>query len=170
MVVETRSQRKNSQQVYQYQRPPYPQIATQSSTSPSQSVFQSSSSSVASTSSPSSLTSPMSGVLQWSPNMPHQQQQQSQTHFSAPLPSPSAGNDQQTMTGYFGAATTQHSHFGQQQRIQPSGQNGQGPGQRSNGGGTPETAGFLKDFGLLAEAAKRAQMACIERDMGECWL
>ena len=74
------------------------------------------------------------------------------------------------MTGYFGA-TTQHTHFTQQQRLQPNAQqNGQGFGQRSNGGGSPDTAGFLKDFGLLAEAAKRAQMACIERDMGECWL
>lgn len=40
-------------------------------------------------------------------------------------------------------------------------------GQRGDGGGTPETAPFLKDFNLVAEAAKRAQMACLMRDMGE---
>ncbi|KAK5131052.1 hypothetical protein LTR08_001337 [Meristemomyces frigidus] len=174
MVVETRSQ---SQQFHlQPQRPPYPQVSTQASTSPTQSVFQSSSSSLAGTSSPSSLASPMSGMPQMSPNMLQQQQQhqhqQHQAPFAyAPLPSPSAGNDQ-GMAGYFGS-TTQHSHAAQQQRSQPHAQSGQDPsylGQRGGGGGTPETAVFLKEFTLLAEAAKRAQMACLERDLGDCGL
>ncbi|KAK3685453.1 hypothetical protein B0T22DRAFT_482422 [Podospora appendiculata] len=30
---------------------------------------------------------------------------------------------------------------------------------------TPSTDAFLKDFTLVAEAAKRAQMACLMRDM-----
>jgi hypothetical protein len=34
-------------------------------------------------------------------------------------------------------------------------------------GGAPETAPFLKDFNLVAEAAKRAQMACLTRDFGD---
>lgn len=43
-------------------------------------------------------------------------------------------------------------------------------GQRGSEGGVPETAPFLQDFNLVAEAAKRAQMACLERDLGECGL
>lgn len=43
-------------------------------------------------------------------------------------------------------------------------------GQRGDGGGVPETAPFLQDFNLVAEAAKRAQMACLARDMGEIGL
>jgi hypothetical protein len=43
-------------------------------------------------------------------------------------------------------------------------------GQRGDGGGTPETAPFLKDFNLVAEAAKRAQVACLTRDLGEVGL
>ncbi|TGO35829.1 hypothetical protein BHYA_0145g00310 [Botrytis hyacinthi] len=33
-----------------------------------------------------------------------------------------------------------------------------------------ETSPFLKDFNLVAEAAKRAQMACLMRDMESCGL
>ncbi|CAD6447372.1 f55f639d-9839-466d-bd00-1d7b2e33e8ed-CDS [Sclerotinia trifoliorum] len=33
-----------------------------------------------------------------------------------------------------------------------------------------ETNPFLKDFNLIAEAAKRAQMACLMRDMEGCGL
>jgi len=40
-------------------------------------------------------------------------------------------------------------------------------GQKGDGGGTPDTAPFLQDFNLLAEAAKRAQMAVLMRDMGD---
>jgi hypothetical protein len=34
----------------------------------------------------------------------------------------------------------------------------------------PETAPFLNDFNLVAEAAKRAQMACLSRDLGDIGL
>lgn len=58
-------------------------------------------------------------------------------------------------------------------RIQPGqgGLTGQHHGgQRGNGGGAPETAPFLKDFNLVAEAAKRAQVACLTRDLDEIGL
>jgi len=34
----------------------------------------------------------------------------------------------------------------------------------------PETAPFLRDFNLVAEAAKRAQVACLTRDLGDVGL
>lgn len=34
----------------------------------------------------------------------------------------------------------------------------------------PETQPFLQDFNLVAEAAKRAQVACLARDLGDCGL
>ena len=37
-------------------------------------------------------------------------------------------------------------------------------------GGVPDTALYLKDFKLVAEAAKRAQIACLARDMDEVGL
>lgn len=51
-------------------------------------------------------------------------------------------------------------------------QQGQQQGQVVAGafGGQAGSAPFLKDFNLVAEAAKRAQMACLMRDMGDCEL
>jgi hypothetical protein len=43
-------------------------------------------------------------------------------------------------------------------------------GQRGHNGGVPNTAQYLQDFSLLAEAAKRAEMACLARDLGDCGL
>ena len=43
-------------------------------------------------------------------------------------------------------------------------------GQRGQNGGLPNTTPFLQDFNLVAEAAKRAQMACLARDLGDCGL
>ena len=40
-------------------------------------------------------------------------------------------------------------------------------GQRAMQSGEPATAPFLQDFSLLAEAAKRAQMACLMRDIDD---
>ncbi|KAK4546876.1 hypothetical protein LTR36_001608 [Oleoguttula mirabilis] len=155
MVVETRSQRQSY-----LQRPSYPQITTQSvPSSASQSVFRSSSS----LASISSLGSPMSGMPQTSPSMLQQQAPFS----SAPLPSPSAN---QPMS-YFGsiAQAQPPTSYPAQQRI-PQSQTGSYLGQRGGGGGMPETAPFLKDFNLVAEAAKRAQMACLARDLGDVGL
>ncbi|KAK3051558.1 hypothetical protein LTR09_007213 [Extremus antarcticus] len=155
--METRSQRRAAQT----QRPSYPQATTQSASQPS-SVFQSS----------ASISTMNAGH--------HYSQQQQQPHMlqthqpgmaSAPLPSPSASQP----SAYFGSisqqAPTSHPNQLQQQRI-PQGQAGTGSylGQRGDGGGTPETAPFLKDFNLVAEAAKRAQMACLARDMGDVGL
>ncbi|KAK5124687.1 hypothetical protein LTR85_001400 [Meristemomyces frigidus] len=157
MVAETRSQR----QAY-LQRPAYPQITTQSvPRSASQSVFQSSSS----LASMSSMGSPMSGMPQISPSMLQQQA----PFASAPLPSPSANQPM----GYFGSiaqAQAPTSHPAQQRIPQSQMAAGSYMGQRGDGGGMPETAPFLKDFNLVAEAAKRAQMACLARDLGDVGL
>jgi hypothetical protein len=162
MVVETRSQRQNSFP----QRPPYPQIATPAA-SATQSVFQS-------TSSLASLSSVGSPTGQLPPTMLAPQQQYQQASASAPLPSPSSTQP----ATYFGASRAQSissptSHPAQQQRIPPAtmgpvGGGGAYLGQRGGAvGGAPETAPFLKDFNLVAEAAKRAQMACLTRDFGD---
>ncbi|KAK4556999.1 hypothetical protein LTR86_005980 [Recurvomyces mirabilis] len=175
MVVETRSQR----QAY-LQRPSYPHIAT-SQSSPSSSVFQSSSSldSLYSINAPGAANA-YAGPSQASPT---------------PLPSPSAGAQPMQYFGSIGAQThsqqpqgqqyqmqaqtaqyyQQAPHYQQQQQqhafSQQSGShNGAYVGQRGNGGGAPATAPFLQDFNLVAEAAKRAQMACLARDLGECGL
>ncbi|GAB1726384.1 hypothetical protein NU195Hw_g6591t1 [Hortaea werneckii] len=115
----------------------------------------------------------------------------------APLPSPTDGSYQPT--SYFGsidqqsqsaaaAAAASQMAYAPQHRFPVSqgptavgdgggggGSCAAGPpasyvGQRGNEGGVPETAPFLQDFNLVAEAAKRAQMACLERDLGECGL
>jgi hypothetical protein len=156
--METRSQRQAAQQ----QRPPYPQVAAQSApTSPSASVFQSSSSlaSIAALNNTGAFAHQMPGMLQTQQGL-----------ASAPLPSPS-GTQPAT---YFGslAQSAPTSHPSQQQQRMPQPQNVAGTylGQRGDGGGTPETAPFLKDFNLVAEAAKRAQVACLTRDMGDIGL
>ncbi|KAK4634056.1 hypothetical protein CLAFUW4_01772 [Fulvia fulva] len=85
---------------------------------------------------------------------------------SAPLPSPSVHQP----AGYFGSLAAPTSHPSQQQRI-PQQQQMLSPyvGQR-NGGGAPETAPLLQDFSLIAEAAKRAQIATLSRDLGDIGL
>lgn len=151
-MMETRSQHR---QAYN-QRPSYPQVpADDSPTSATSSVFNSSSSlnSISATSASSSAPSSI--------DMPQQ------SFASAPLPSPNSSSQRQN---YFGSISAQGptSHpdqfSGQQHRI-PACQ--QHVGQRGNGAGAPETAPFLQDFNLVAEAAKRAQMACLMRDFGD---
>jgi len=79
--------------------------------------------------------------------------------MDAPLPSPSL-NGPQNQRGYFTSASTSAqssaptSAAPQQQQISPTQQQ-----QRTN-----ETSPFLQDFNLVAEAAKRAQMAVLMRD------
>lgn len=147
-MIETRSQHR---QAYN-QRPAYPQIATQSTaTSAASSAFQSSASL-------NSISSPNSASSQGFLTM------QQQGFASAPLPSPSST---QQPRSYFGQAPTSHPQQAMQQSRLPLGQQQAYVGQRGDGNGTPETAPFLKDFNLIAEAAKRAQMACLMRDMGD---
>ncbi|KAK4952694.1 hypothetical protein LTR10_009500 [Elasticomyces elasticus] len=91
---------------------------------------------------------------------------------SAPLPSPSQGNQQQM--SYFASMSPQSqaptSHPAQSRIPAQMQQNNAYMGQRGDGGGRPETAPFLQDFRLLEEAAKRAQMACLSRDLNEIGL
>lgn len=100
-----------------------------------------------------------------------QMSQMSASSTSAPLPSPST----QQPASYFGSIsarppTSQPTHV-QLQRIPPSQQTTSAfIGQRGDGSGMPETAPFLQDFSLIAEAAKRAQMACLSRDLDEIGL
>jgi hypothetical protein len=170
MGIDPRSQQRGPAYL---QRPFYPQITTPSAAlSASQSVFQS-------TSSLASVSS-YNTVPQASPNM-LAQQTPTFAAASAPLPSPSS--NQHPTANYFSSivqsqqgpvshsqqqAQQQQQH--QQQRF-PTGQNSTYVGQRGGGqGGTPETAPFLRDFNLVAEAAKRAQMACLARDLGDVGL
>jgi hypothetical protein len=151
------------------QRPQYPSLQTSSQTS---SPFHSY----------SSLSSVSSQGSLLSPNMP-------QNASSAPLPSPTVSHQAQ----YFGSIHPQQtqqsqSHaqyaqqYAQQQQQHPHQQQQQPHNQqqeqqksmsgyhyqpdRAGAGQTaPETARYLGDFGLVAEAAKRAQMAVLMRDM-----
>ncbi|KAI6803214.1 hypothetical protein KC363_g9106 [Hortaea werneckii] len=160
----------------------------------------SSESSIASPSAAPSASSPMMMQDPSSPDMMMLDSTSSSNHpppFSgaqAPLPSPTDGSYQPT--SYFGsidqqsqaaAVAASQMAYAPQHRLPAS----QGPtagdvaggagcaaanpasyvGQRGgNEGGVPATAPFLQDFSLVAEAAKRAQMACLERDLGECGL
>ncbi|KAM0719565.1 hypothetical protein Q7P37_003695 [Cladosporium fusiforme] len=149
-MMETRSQRR---QAYN-QRPSYPQISSDiSPTSATSSAFNSSSSlnSVSSTGA-SSLAPSTTGMPQ-------------QTFASAPLPSPSNTQRQ----NYFGTLSTPAptSHPEQMPTGPRCSVSEQYNGQRGDGGGAPATTPFLQDFNLVAEAAKRAQMACLMRDMGD---
>nr|POE49252.1 hypothetical protein CFP56_32402 [Quercus suber] len=135
MPVETRSQR----QAYGL-RPSYPQVMTNqtSQTSTSSSAFQSSNSL-------SSVASASSGTQQLSLPAQH--------YSSAPMPSPSAGPH---APHYFGSTSQQAT--ASQHRLPSSAHVG---GQKSGQESLPATTPFLQDFSLVAEAAKRAQVACL---------
>lgn len=79
---------------------------------------------------------------------------------SAPLPSPLAA---QQSANYFGSISANTAVY-QDRRDTSSTYVGQRGG---DSGGAPETAPFLDNFNLVAEAAKRAQMACLMRDLGD---
>jgi len=111
----------------------------------------------------------------------------STTAMAPLLPSPNDAGAVQSAT-YFGsiaAAQTQQSiqqsgalqQNQQQQQLQHQSQTTQSSqsaafvGQRGgSNGGAPETAPYLQDFSLVAEAAKRAQLACLTRDLGDIGL
>ncbi|CAK4032460.1 Hypothetical predicted protein [Lecanosticta acicola] len=147
-------QQRQQQHQQQQPRPSYLHIQTQSpSSSSTSSVFQSTSS----LASLSSINQPQSSQMPES---------------SAPLPSP-AVNQPMSYFGSIASQPTTTSHPAQQQRAPAQAQQAAGShyvGQRGDGGGVPETAPFLQDFNLVAEAAKRAQMACLSRDLGDIGL
>ncbi|KAF2484091.1 hypothetical protein BDY17DRAFT_322966 [Neohortaea acidophila] len=152
----------HEQEQYQSRRPNYPQATTTTTTtqsvptSPSSSLFNSSSS----ISSMSSITAPSAATTDSSPTMYQQQPpQQSQPFISAPLPSPSTNQP-----------ATYFASLAPQQPPSQRRQDNRFVGQRGGDGGIPETAPFLHDFNLVAEAAKRAQMACLARDLGDVGL
>lgn len=102
--------------------------------------------------------------------------QGAQRMHSAPLPSPS----QTQQMNYFDALRMQSFQQGQQlpqhqqqpQQQAPRQFGFQQTAQDCNGAGaaaqgSPETASFLNNLNLVAEAAKRAQMACLMRDLSE---
>lgn len=150
-MMETRSQ---TRQLFN-QRPSYPQLSSDTTSTSTPSSAFNSSSSLSYTTSPSGSTSMPSAA-----NMPQQM------FASAPMPSPSVAQRQ----NYFGSIPAQgptshpEQQASQQHRTSVCQQH---MGQRGNGNGAPETAPFLQDFNLVAEAAKRAQTACLMRDFDE---
>ncbi|KIV83340.1 hypothetical protein PV11_05373 [Exophiala sideris] len=117
--------------------------------------------------------------------MPHQQQQQA--HFNAPLPSPSTAE----MDSFFGRPHSQPnpytsqqmhlSHSAQQRQQSYNGQTQQFEQQNPHQQLHPHTNSMSQEHpahghtlnpgqlppDFLAEAAKRAQMACLMRDFGD---
>ncbi|GAB7340467.1 hypothetical protein MBLNU457_6893t1 [Dothideomycetes sp. NU457] len=150
-------------------RPQYPRtIQSQNQTT---STFHSSSSvssisSIASTSSQSSTLPSHQGSPDFSTS----------TWSSAPLPSPSQ-SPLQPQSQYFDAYMQQQQQQRQQQQPQQTQQDEAYMRQRQQSfdfqaqrgmqTNQPTTAPFLQDFSLLAEAAKRAQMACLMRDIDD---
>ena len=88
---------------------------------------------------------------------------------SAPLPSPSQTSHQHYFDTVMAAQQQQQYLQNQQHQQQHSQSYHHYPmqGQQTGTGGTPQTSSFLKDFNLIAEAAKRAQLACLMRDMDD---
>lgn len=153
-------------QSYQYQ-PPVTRSACPQISSPTSihSTYQSSTC-------VSSLTS-----MSTSPSQTNMHSRQSPVLSSAPLPSPT-GERQPAGGHYFGSIqpdSTQSQvqpfqiHESQlQSSFQQASQHHQSPTRRgSEVGGGQETAPYLQGFNLLAEAAKRAEMAVMMRDLGE---
>ncbi|KAK8154554.1 hypothetical protein IWX90DRAFT_489978 [Phyllosticta citrichinensis] len=99
--------------------------------------------------------------------------QPQQHHTSAPIP-PSSPVQQTHFMGSIPAATATALPAGQPQfpvqqpqapaAARPSGWD-YNPNREGAGRTTQETAAFLNEYSLVAEAAKRAQMAVLMRDM-----
>jgi hypothetical protein len=121
-----------------FARPAFPPLQSTSSTSASSSVYTSYSSS-------SSLSTPS-------------------TASSAPLPSPSSSQQHQ---GFFGSLNQQQTAQRQQstqETAHPSAYQYQ-PNRDGAGRTAAETTNYLDQYALVAEAAKRAQMAVLMRDV-----
>lgn len=144
-------------------RPPYPKLQTPSNDPAVVSSFQSSSSSLASLSSSSSKMSPSS------------------RQTAAPLPSPSDSQQQQQLplqyfASFHSQACQQQGGVYIQQQVQSQTQQQFGGGRvegyncqpdRAGAGTTEhEIARYMSEYGLVAEAAKRAEMAVLMRDLG----
>jgi hypothetical protein len=87
---------------------------------------------------------------------------------SAPMPSPSANRPQQQQQGFFGSFHGQQPQQQQQPQMPPLQRHPTfeyQPNRNGAGQTAAETANFLNQTALLAEAAKRAQMACVMRDL-----
>ena len=156
--METRSQ---TRQLFN-QRPAYPQTSSSSSSSSADSTPTSTPSSAFNNSSNFAYTTRSNG----SSSTPAAANMPQQMFTSAPMPSPSVVQRQ----SYFGSTSAQgptshpEQQSSQQHRTSVCQQH---LGQRGGGHGAPETAPFLQDFNLVAEAAKRAQTACFIRDFDE---
>ncbi|KAF2015060.1 hypothetical protein BU24DRAFT_227753 [Aaosphaeria arxii CBS 175.79] len=88
----------------------------------------------------------------------------SSTPASAPLPSPSTRQNQ-TQDFFTNASRQQNAQQHQQQpAVSPMDYSYQ-PNRQGAGQTAAETTNFLNQTGLLAEAAKRAQMAVVMRDI-----
>lgn len=162
------------------QRPTYPHLSTVPVTLPSTPSSSTPSSAFNSSSSLSAYpTMRSSNPLNTAHYSTHSQQPTYAS--SAPLPSPLGqqsshyfGSIASSSTGASGHAHQVHNQAaasvqattrqanGSQSQVQQ-----QHVGQRGGEGGAPETAPFLNNFNLVAEAAKRAQMACLMRDLGD---
>lgn len=84
---------------------------------------------------------------------------------SAPHPSPSASQPSQ-----YSPQQPKHRHRTSLIQSQPQPEQQQASIPRSQPAETTTSPSSQKDFCMIAEAAKRAQMACLMRDMGEVTL
>lgn len=120
-----------------------------------------SASSTTSSSSPSLSSIPVESAMASSSKLPGS---------AAPLPSPSSAIDDRSQ--YFAALHPQSQHplQGQQQPSNPQRQDAHATRQASGNGRSSDSAAYLTDLSLVAEAAKRAQVAIVTRDLEEIQL
>ena len=90
-----------------------------------------------------------------------EQQQQMFRPDSAPMPSPSQSRMEQQVNPFTADIRLQQA---QSQQLQANAIHAHF---KTGARGSPETESFLSNLNLVAEAAKRAQMACLMRDFGE---
>ena len=142
-------------------RPPYPLLP--SASSPTTSAFQNSD---ASSSSQASSRSASSMTFSYGASTSQQQQP------SCPLPSPTTSQQSQFFGSIHPQMNQQRDHRQQQALQQSQQQQGQqgsnyqyNPDRNGSGATEQETNTHLNQYSLIAEAAKRAQMAVLTRDL-----